>query len=111
MLAPASLLRVLFSTEVLTVVRRELNRHAEARLEFSEVFTALKDVLSKDALEQAAGITMPRRRKKRRKIKQVDAVTGKTTEIEVETDEDENDESPAINVTPSPQPAAGAPTA
>jgi len=90
-LAPASLLRVLFHESVLSVIRRELNRNAEARLEMSDVRNAVKDVLSKDALFAAGEISMTKKRKKRRKVKKVDTVTGKTTEVEIETDEDEDD--------------------
>lgn len=90
-LSPASLVRVMFTEPVLSVIRRELNRNAEARLEMSDVFNAVKEALSKDALMAAGDITMKKKRKKRRKVSKVDAATGQTTEVEVETEEDEEE--------------------
>lgn len=103
LLAPESLLHVLLNAEVLTVIRRELNRNAEARLEITDVFNAVKDVLSKESFEAASGIKAPSttKRKKRRKIKQIDATTGQTHEVEIETDEDEEDN--AANSIPTSQ--------
>lgn len=88
-LSPASLIRVLFSEPVLSVVRRELNRNVEVRLEMSDVFSAIKDVISKDALMEAGDITITKKRKKRRKVKRVDKATGQLHEVEEEVEEDE----------------------
>lgn len=85
-LSPASLVRVLFSEPVLAVIRRELNRDAEARLEMSDVFSSVKDLLSKDALLAAGDISLPKRRR-RRKVKRADA-SGQVQEVEVEGDDD-----------------------
>src|SRR5262245_54894611 len=52
-LGPASVVRVLFCEEVLTVIRRELNRNAPARLEMSDVFGAVREALSKESLLEA----------------------------------------------------------
>ncbi len=68
-LAPASLVRVLFSEAVLSMIRREINRTAEARLDLEDVFAGVKEVLSKDALLEAGEITISRRRRKRRRSK------------------------------------------
>jgi hypothetical protein len=76
---------VLFSEPVLAIIRRELNRDAEARLEMSDVFSAVKDLLSKDALLAAGDISLPRRRR-RRKVKRTDA-SGQVQEVEVEGDD------------------------
>jgi hypothetical protein len=101
-LGPSSLIRVLFSEPVLSVLRRELNRNAEARLEMSDVFSAVKDVLSKDALMAAGDITMTKKRKKRRKVKKLDQTTGLIREVEEESDEDEDDiVDPPISVPPA----------
>jgi hypothetical protein len=97
-LAPSSLIRVLFHESVLNVIRRELNRHADARLEMQDVFNAIRDVLSKEALLEAGDISVTKRRKKRRKVKKIDAITGQTTEVEEETDED--DEEPTKSAVP-----------
>lgn len=98
-LSPGSVVRVLFVEDVLTVIRRELNRNAPARLDMEDVFNAVRDALSKEALLEAGDITMKKKRKKRRKITKTDAVTGQTVteEIEVEIDESE----PPIIETPA----------
>ena len=90
-LSPGSVVRVLFSEEVLTVVRRELNRHAPARLEMEDVFNAVRDALSKEALLEAGEISMTKRRKKRRKVTKTDTATGQTVTEEVEVEEDEGE--------------------
>ena len=114
-LAPASLVRVLFSEPVLTIIRRELNRNAEARLEMADVFSGVKEVLSKDALLAAGDISLSKKRKRRRKVKKIDAATGQTTEVEVEEDEDEAVEPPVIAPTAppaaAPQPQQAPPVA
>jgi hypothetical protein len=71
-LSPGSVVRVLFREEVLTVIRRQLNHHAPARLDMSDVFNAVREALSKEALLEAGDITMKKKRKKRRKISKVD---------------------------------------
>ena len=53
-LSPGSVVRVLFTEEVLTVIRRQLNRNAPARLEMEDVFVAVRDAISKEALLEAA---------------------------------------------------------
>lgn len=65
-LSPASLVRTLFTEPVLNVLRRELNREAEIRLDMEDVFEAVRDVLSKESLMVAGDITLKKRRKKRR---------------------------------------------
>jgi len=65
-LSPVSLVRTLFTEPVLNVLRRELNREAEIRLEMEDVFEAVRDVLSKESLMVAGDITLKKRRKKRR---------------------------------------------
>jgi len=64
-LSPASVVRALFSLKVLTEVRRELNRGAPARLDFQDVFAAIRDALSKEALLSAGEITLPKKRKQK----------------------------------------------
>jgi predicted type IV restriction endonuclease len=85
-LSPVALVRVLFTEEVLTAIRRELNRKAPARLDIEDVSNAVLDVLSKEALAEAGDITTRRRRKRRRrrKVTRTDAVTGQTVTQEVE---------------------------
>lgn len=67
LLGPASVIKVLFNQDVLMVIRRELNRNADARLDIEDVFSAIRDVLSKDALMAAGDIGITKRRKRRRK--------------------------------------------
>jgi hypothetical protein len=88
-LSPGSVVRALFCEEVLTVVRRELNRKAPARLEMEDVFSAVRDALSREALLEAGDIGRTRRRKKRRKVIKTDAASGETITEEVEVEEDE----------------------
>jgi hypothetical protein len=93
-LSPGSVVRVLFCEEVLTAIRRELNRNAPARLEMEDVFNAVRDTLSKEALLEAGDIGMRKRRKKRRKTTKTDADTTPTEGLE-EPDESEA-ELPAV---------------
>jgi hypothetical protein len=72
-LSPHSLIRALFSETVLTIVRRELNRTTETRLDMEDVFDGVRDVLSKDALLAAGDIVMTKKRRKRRKTRGDDA--------------------------------------
>lgn len=88
-LSPGSIVRVLFCEEVLTVIRRELNRNAPARLEMEDVFNAVRDAVSKEALLEAGDISMPKKKKKKKKVTKTGAAIGQTvTEVEdVEEDE------------------------
>ncbi len=88
-LSPKSVVRALFCQDVLTVIRRELNRHAPARLEMEDVFNSVRDVLSKEALLEAGDITMKKKRKKRRKVAKTDLATGQTVTVEEEVEEDD----------------------
>jgi hypothetical protein len=94
-LSPSAVVRVLLNQDVLTVIRRELNRDAPARLDIEDVFNAIRDVLSKEALLEAGdiSITKRRRRRRRRRVTQTDAETGQTVTKEVE--EDVPDDEPA----------------
>lgn len=95
-LAPSSLVRVLFSEPVLREVRKELRRNTSVMLEIKDVFSAIKDLLSKDALLEAGEISLPRRKRRRRKIKQTDA-SGQVHEVEVEEDDDEMESAANLN--------------
>lgn len=101
-LGPASMVRALFTQEVLSVLRRELRREAKAILDMEDVAAAVRDVLSKEALMEAGDISFRPRRKKRRKVSRTktDPVTGATvTEVvEEETDDDgEGEMSPSAS--------------
>lgn len=88
-LSPGSVVRVLFYEEVLTVVRRELNRNAPARLEMEDVFNAVRDALSKEALLEAGDISLAKQpKKKKKKVTKTDALIRQT-----ETEEEEEDKS------------------
>jgi hypothetical protein len=88
LLCPASVVRTLLSEPVLTVIRRELNREAPARLDVQDVFNAVRDAMSKEALAEAGDLSPRKKRRKRRKIQRKDPVTGEVTEGEEEVDED-----------------------
>jgi predicted type IV restriction endonuclease len=89
-LSASSVVRVLFHEDVLAVIRRELNRDAPARLDVEDVFKAVRDVLSKEALAEAGELGIRKKRKRRRKVQRTDAATGVvvTEEVEEEVLED-----------------------
>jgi hypothetical protein len=91
-LSPGAVVRALFSEETLTVIRRELNRNAPARLDLEDVFKAVRDALSKEALLEAGDIGMTKRRKKRRKVMKTDISTGQTVTEEIEVEEEEGEQ-------------------
>jgi hypothetical protein len=104
-LGPAAVVRTLFTQDVLTTIRRELNRSAPARLELQDVFNAIRDVLSKEALLEAGdiGITKSRKRRHRRKVTHTDAATGQTVTEEIEEEvPDTEDATPDPAVPPAP---------
>jgi len=91
-LSPASVIRALFTQDVLTVIRRELNRGAPARLDLEDIFNAIREVLSKEALMEAGDISVRKTRKRRRLTKtRSEGATSATASEEV--DEEEDDES------------------
>jgi uncharacterized protein YaiL (DUF2058 family) len=98
-----SVVHVLFCEDVLTVIRRELNRNAPARLDMEDVFSSVRDVLSKEALLEAGDITMKKRRKRRKKVTKTDATTGQTVTEEVEIEDDDIIEHQNLQPQDSPQ--------
>lgn len=94
-LSAASVVRVLFHEDVLRDVRRLLRKDAEAMLDIEDVFRAVRDVISKEALAEAGELGIRKRRKKRRKVQKTDAATGQTVTEEVEEDEPDAAEEPA----------------
>jgi hypothetical protein len=92
-LSPAAVIRVLFTQDVLMAVRRELNRKSPARLDIEDVFNAVRDVLSKEALLEAGdiGIRKSRKRRRRRKVTTTDAATGQTVTEEIVEEEGDDD--------------------
>lgn len=88
-LSPGSIVRGLFCEEVLTVIRRQLNKNAPARLEMEDVFNAVRDALSKEALLEAGDISMTKKKKKKKKVTKTDAATGQTVTEEEEVEDDE----------------------
>jgi predicted type IV restriction endonuclease len=67
LLSPKMIVNVLLGEEVLMKVRQELNRKAPARLEIKDVFHAVTQVFSQDALAAAGGILPPTKKKHRHK--------------------------------------------
>jgi len=86
-LSPASVVRVLFHEDALRVVRRLLRKDAEAMLDIEDVFKAVRDVISKEALAEAGDLGITKRRKRRKKVQRTDATTGETVTEEVEEDD------------------------
>jgi len=64
-LRPAAVVRAVFDPSVLRRLRRELNREAPARLDLQDVFNALRDVLSKEALLEAGDLRLGKSRRRR----------------------------------------------
>lgn len=93
-LSASSVVKVLFHEDVLAVIRRELNREAPARLDVDDVFKAVRDVLSKEALTEAGDLGIRKKRKRRRKVERTDAVTGSIVTEEVEEDDPDDAASP-----------------
>jgi hypothetical protein len=71
-LNPGAVVRALFCEGTLAALRRELRRTAGFMLTIEDVFDAVRDVLSKEALMAAGDIRLPRK-KKRRKTKVIPA--------------------------------------
>lgn len=80
-LSPSSLIKVLVSEPVLTVIRRELNRVCEFRLDIEDVFNAIKDVLSKDSLMEAGDLCYKKRKKRRRQSKTDKSTVAEETNV------------------------------
>jgi Type I restriction enzyme R protein N terminus (HSDR_N) len=87
-LTPSLVVKVLFSQEVLTVMRRELNRLADARLDLEDVFESVKAIVTKESLMDAGEIGLSKRKRKKKKIKaatisqKVDLKENTSTQIE-----------------------------
>jgi hypothetical protein len=113
-LSAASVVRVLFHEDVLRVVRRLLRKDAEAMLDIEDVYTAVRDVISKEALAEAGDLGITKRRKRRRKVQRTDAATGETVTEEVEEDDDPEEGPPGVIASgiaaTSPASAGGAAT-
>jgi hypothetical protein len=109
-LSAASVVRVLFHEDVLRDVRRLLRKDAEAMLDLDDVFRAVRDVISKEALAEAGDLGITKRRKKRRKVQKTDAATGQTVTEEVDDDEPESADASATpgNETTTAEPSAPA---
>jgi predicted type IV restriction endonuclease len=105
-LSAASVVRVLFHEEVLREVRRLLRKDADAMLDIEDVFRAVRDVISNEALAQAGDLGIVKRRRRRRKVQRTDAVTGQNVTEEIEEDDTGEVPVPAAEV----QPAAAATT-
>lgn len=102
-LSPASVVRVLFHEDVLKLVRRALRKDADALLDLEDVFRAVRDILSKEALAEAGDLGIIKRRRRRRRVERTDEATGQTVTEEIEEEEALGEEGGAPAV-----PAAGA---
>lgn len=104
-LSPQSLIKTLFTEDVLLVIRRELNRNGEVRLDIQDVVEAIKEVLSKDALMAAGDIGYKKRRRRKIRIN----ADGTVENIEVDTgsieDLDSEEEVPDENNSSLEKPA------
>jgi hypothetical protein len=108
-LSAASVVRVLFHEDVLRVVRRLLRKDAEAMLDIEDVFSAVRDVVSKEALADAGDLGITKRRKRRRKVQRTDVTTGETVSEELEEDDDAQElADPSASAGPAQPSAASA---
>jgi hypothetical protein len=109
-LSPSSLIRTLLGESVLTVIRRELNKVCEFRLDIEDVFNSIKDVLSKDALMEAGDLCYKKKRKRRKHTRagETNATDGtNTTEQKDEVDKSSGSTVPPVapvEITPSADP-------
>jgi hypothetical protein len=87
-LSPAAVVHALFREDLLKHIRKEIRRDAGVLMEIEDIFTAVRDVLSREALAEAGDLSIGRKRKRRRKVKKTDASTGEVTEVEVEEDDE-----------------------
>lgn len=102
-LSAASVVKVLFHEEVLREVRRLLRKDADAMLEIDDVFKAVRDVISKEALAEAGDLGITRRRKRRRKVQRTDAATGQTVTEDVEEEDEGAPDAPGAQpIAPGP---------
>ncbi len=105
-LSPASVVKVLFHEDVLREVRRLLRKDAEAMLDIEDIFKAVRDVISKEALADAGDLGITKRRKRRRRVQRTDAATGQTVTEEVEEDDTEDTAQVPAAAGPTPIPAS-----
>lgn len=114
-LSPASVVRVLFHEDVLRDVRRLLRKDADAMLDIDDVFKAVRDVISNEALAEAGDLGIVKRRKRRRKVQRTDTATGQTVTEEIEVDDEAPDAvvptTPTSEVLPEAEPTTKAPVA
>jgi hypothetical protein len=70
-LKPGVVVKALFSHDVITVLRRELNRQADGRLDIDDVVESVKAIVTKDSLMDAGDIVLSKKKRKKRKAKAV----------------------------------------
>jgi len=57
-------------------------------LELEDVFKAVRDIISKEALAEAGDLGIVRHRKRKKKVQRTDAATGQVVTEEVEVEDD-----------------------
>jgi hypothetical protein len=98
-LSPSSLIKTLFSEPVLTVIRRELNRVSEFRLDIEDVFNSIKEVISKDSLMEAGDLCFKKKRKRRQRLpKSESPIINENNQVEPQAES----ETAGCNNTPQP---------
>lgn len=102
-LSPAAVVRALFRQDTLMHIRKELRREADVLLDVEDVFSAVRDVLSREALADAGDLTIGAKRRKKRKVKREDPATGEVVEVEEDSPDNEGGTPPV-----SPRPTVGA---
>lgn len=86
-LSPASLVRALFTEEVLNTVRRDLHRKADVRLDLEDVAQSLRRLLNPEVLTEDIKIRKARKKRKRPVAPADGPATAPDEEMETEGDE------------------------
>jgi hypothetical protein len=77
-----------------------------AMLDVQDVFSAVRELISKEALAEAGELGITKRRKRRRKVQRTDAATGQMITEELQEDDDSPDAAPVeASATPASGPA------
>lgn len=91
-LSPSSLIKILFSESVLSVIRRELNRVSEFRLDIEDVFNSIKEVISKDSLMEAGDLCFKKRRKRKQRLSKSESpILNENNQVEIQQVEPQNE--------------------
>ncbi len=81
-LKPSVVLKALFSQDVMAILRRELNRQTDVRLDIEDIFESIKNLVSKESLMDAGDLVLSKKRKRKKKTPQVQESSNDTIQAE-----------------------------